>query len=45
MCVDIARAAKQEYEKGTDLKTIRDMIDNKYKDIGVPSTPTPMPEV
>lgn len=32
-----------EYEKGTNLKTIRDMIDNKYGDMGVPSTPTPMP--
>ncbi|HHY73938.1 MAG TPA: hypothetical protein GX497_12130 [Bacillus bacterium] len=44
MCVDIAREAKQEYEKGTDLKTIRKIVDEKYGNNGVDSTPTPMPE-
>ncbi|RXT03955.1 hypothetical protein EIZ39_22425 [Ammoniphilus sp. CFH 90114] len=39
----MAREAKQEYEKGTDLKTIREMIDKKYGGNGAESTPTPMP--
>ncbi len=40
VCVDIAREAKQEYEKGTDLKTIRENIDKKYEALGTPPTPT-----
>lgn len=44
VCVDIAREAKQEYEKGTDLKTIRANIDQKYEVLGTPPTPTPMPK-
>ncbi|MBF0706805.1 hypothetical protein IQ283_09310 (plasmid) [Alkalihalobacillus hwajinpoensis] len=43
MCVNIAREAKSEYEKGTDLKTIRKMIDQKYGGNGATPTPTPMP--
>lgn len=31
------------YEEGEDLQTIREQIDNKYKDLGVDPTPTPMP--
>jgi hypothetical protein len=31
-----------EFEKGTDLKTIRKMIDDKYGKYGEP-TPTPIP--
>ncbi|OYD56069.1 hypothetical protein CGZ90_19500 [Fictibacillus aquaticus] len=42
--MDIAREAKAEYEKGTDLKTIRAMIDQKYGGEGRVSTPTPIPE-
>jgi len=41
--VDIAREAKQEFEKGTDIKTIRENIDKKYGESGIESTPTPMP--
>ncbi len=41
--MDIAREAKQEYEKGTDLKTIRQLVDAKYGANGVNSTPTPFP--
>ncbi|NSL50694.1 hypothetical protein HR057_02820 [Bacillus sp. P2(2020)] len=40
----MAREAKAEFEKGTDLKTIRTLIDKKYGNNGVESTPTPMPE-
>ncbi len=42
--MDIAREAKLEYEKGTDLKTIRENIDKKYEGLGTPATPTPMPK-
>lgn len=42
--MDIAREAKLEFEKGTPLKEVRDLIDQKYKGTGVESTPTPMPE-
>ncbi|PLR83055.1 hypothetical protein CVD25_10045 [Bacillus canaveralius] len=37
----MAREAKQEFEKGTDLKTIRENIDFKYE--GKHPTPTPIP--
>ncbi|MDE3839100.1 hypothetical protein C0966_06930 [Bacillus methanolicus] len=40
----MAREAKSEYEKGTSLKEIRQMIDKKYEGIGTPPTPTPMPK-
>ena len=43
-CVDIAREAKSELEKGTPLKDIRNMIDEKYRGTGTPFTPTPIPE-
>jgi hypothetical protein len=42
--VDIAREAKSEFEKGTSLRDIRNMIDEKYEGVGTESTPTPMPE-
>ncbi|MBI0581342.1 hypothetical protein IEC97_28955 [Neobacillus cucumis] len=40
----MAREAKSEYEKGTPLKEIRNMFDEKYKGTGTPSTPTPIPK-
>ncbi|HER2025540.1 TPA: hypothetical protein VJR00_001782 [Streptococcus pyogenes] len=41
----MAREAKSEFNKGTSLEDIRNMIDEKYKGTGIDSTPTPMPEV
>ncbi|RSK29463.1 hypothetical protein EJF36_19905 [Bacillus sp. HMF5848] len=41
MCIQIAREAKAEFLKGTDLTTIRNIVDKKYGNGS--GTPTPMP--
>ncbi|MBA4538514.1 hypothetical protein H1Z61_15590 [Bacillus aquiflavi] len=40
----MAREAKSQYDQGIPLKEIRENIDKKYENTGVPSTPTPKPE-
>ncbi len=42
--MDIALEAKSEFEKGTNNKTFRHMIDKKYEGTEMDSTPAPMPD-
>ncbi|MBW3660252.1 MAG: hypothetical protein KY397_01285 [Gemmatimonadetes bacterium] len=42
MCIEIAREAKQQYEKGTPLPEMREIVEAKYSR-GLPGTPTPKP--
>ncbi|QTM98550.1 hypothetical protein ERJ70_04100 [Sediminibacillus dalangtanensis] len=44
VCIDTAVYSINEYEKGTDIPTIRKTIDNTYQDHGYPE-PTPTPDV
>lgn len=40
--MDIAREAKRQYEQGTPLPEMREIVEQKYSR-GLPGTPTPKP--